>query len=478
MNDDIIIITAAGASTWLRERFTPSGVVRWLGEGLVSDYAQKMDYLRQVDDRIYEWSKDLGTYIDLMESAFVSKRLVDLASYALVINSTLKKVSLEEGNIQQISEEAVKNFEKERGTGEPSFLHNVKTLWRDPTESPTLSEEEISSQMGSSAYENFNLIKEAGWWDDLSRKWVHKKLWSKKLKERDADLKGFFSKSKSIVGRVRNLCDKLHALRASGEIGQYLDTLREVSKLQKDFESDTKHGFNAIYKKHLKELVEQALQSDESDGYQSGGLPPDPHVATAVADQQVAESNLNPEDPEEAAEAVASVEVADEASRAIKSPPSPLSPAGQLQSGQPFEAVAPTTTSPSPSPSSSISSPSSTISPAEEHESSLPPLIPQGYDLNMWNKLREEILNSPHINEDDKNELKKDPQKMYKAIMALYPRKSIKSYLHQDFIQKLASCSNKYEAAHLMFKYSQHIEDTDLESSLKLLAIAEGLLDE
>ena len=49
--------------------------------------------------------------------------------------------------------------------------------------------------------------------------------------------------------------------------------------------------------------------------------------------------------------------------------------------------------------------------------------------------------------------------------------------VHINFIKKLASCKNQYEAANLLLKYSSEIEDYDLNASMKLLALAEGILD-
>ncbi len=595
MSDDIIIITAAGAGTWLRERFTPSGVVRWLGEGLVSDYAQKMETLRLIDDKIYEWSKDLNTYVDLMEGAFKSKRLVDLASVSLVISNTLKKVTLQEQFIKNISEESLAEFEKERG--------DLSSWWRDPTESPSLSEEEISSQMknrgknqpgGKNAQLNssLDLIKEAGWWDDLTRKWVHRKIRSKKIQERDTELQMFFSKTKNIVSRVRNLADKLHALRASGEIGKYLDTLREISKLQNEFENDPKTGFRAIYRKHLRELVENIIKNKEglessedvedavaegaspdvrkgvqdaqqddpspfSDGY-GGDSGDDGYGGDSGDDGYGGDSGANATDDlndyekeilkiiytystwlTSISDEIFKNKSQEDKENLVKLLKNMLENCELLktqlvQNNNNLKVIEyvenflqqiveklllwtnnNTGTGPIPSPSSSLD-PTAHLPPAVFHpekntrfcscgsgiiydschgkEKALEILkkIPgnenksqkqlENIFLNKFNAREkkiselEEILDpssGKKVGKAKKEQAEKELNKIYEDFFKIYASMSKK-----EFITKLSSCSNQYEAANLLLKYSQEIEEHDLNTSLKLLAIAEGLLDE
>lgn len=631
MSDDIIIITAAGAGTWLRERFTPSGVVRWLGEGLVSDYAQKMETLRLIDDKIYEWSKDLNTYVDLMEGAFKSKRLVDLASVSLVISNTLKKVTLQEQFIKNISEESLAEFEKERG--------DLSSWWRDPTESPSLSEEEISSQMknrgknqpgGKNAQLNssLDLIKEAGWWDDLTRKWVHRKIRSKKIQERDTELQMFFSKTKNIVSRVRNLADKLHALRASGEIGKYLDTLREISKLQNEFENDPKTGFRAIYRKHLRELVENIIKNKEGlesledvedavteraspdarkgvEGAQQGDPPVGPARPVGPASEpdrapaaegggddgeRVGDDDGGDEGDDEGGDEGDDEENADPLSQAMQSlmyylrwiasiSDESFKNKDQKEKEELIEILEQTwggyealkkeliennnlkyikyiqfaleqiakkillwkdilysrgiSSEPKPAsaplPSTPMIGSAPDSPPAPNPSNEIPDLIPdlevpkKGINLIDYIDVTDKEFESLSYDEQTKeiNKLRAKIGTLKKQIKSIFEsepeakgnvealtnvesknqiqqlkshidfienirnkwsappmRKSKNASEYYSFITKLSSCSNQYEAANLLLKYSQEIEEHDLNTSLKLLAIAEGLLDE
>ncbi len=435
MNDDIIIITAEGPSTWLRERFTPSGVVRWLGEGLVSDYAEKMEILRQIDDRIYEWSKDLGAYLDLMESSFKAKRLIDLASVAVTINNTLKKVTDEEVNIKDISEEAITEFEKQRGELKPGFISNLKTLWRDPTTSPNLSEEEIADQMGRKASLNSDLVKEAGWWDDLTRSWVHNKLRSKKLQDRDVALKSFFVKTKSVVTRVRALCDNLHKFRAYGEIGKYLNVLREISKLQKEFNSQ----FNFIYKNYLAELVQSAIDAKQGTAEGEGSPSDSTAVDSAKTDSALQSISLFPEDSGLKGFAK------DNDYKEIESGEEKDIGKCNCGSGRGYG-------------------------------------ICHGVDKIKYNaiKINFNKLDSELTYEDKTVLAGKYILQWNKEqkVRAEIPDLEASFMNHNEFIKKLASCSNQYEAANLILKYSQQLEEYDLEKSLKLLALSEGLLND
>lgn len=288
MNDDIIIVTAAGAGTWLRERFTPKGIQRWLTESAVSEYAHKMDILREVDDRIYEWAKDLSVYIDLMEKAYESNRLADLASLGVSIKRTLKGISSEISKVEKlvgISEESEKEFLRQRQPEIP-FTTKLKTRFYEPTDRFDLSREEIAREMQNRASSKEDqLLKEAGvfdFLDDWTRSWVAKKLRTEKGKQRDRALKSFFRTSKLIINNLKRVTDNLHKLRAQGEIGSYLDSLKKVERLQKDFlygsgkeSSDkTEEGFYYVYDTYLKDIIEDSISAPTGGSGPAAGPAP------------------------------------------------------------------------------------------------------------------------------------------------------------------------------------------------------------
>jgi len=80
--NEISLITkeAAGMKTWLREKLSPT---RWIGEGLIGDYKQKMEILRYVDDRIYELTKNLSNTFS--EDHFDAIKDASEAGYQTVI---------------------------------------------------------------------------------------------------------------------------------------------------------------------------------------------------------------------------------------------------------------------------------------------------------------------------------------------------------------------------------------------------------
>jgi hypothetical protein len=128
MNNEIIIIKSAdvGVGTWLKEKFTPSGIVRMFGEGFISEYSQKMSELRDIDNQIENWRKDLKVYLDRMESAYNSKRVLDFVSVVTAINKALRNISSQTSKVNVISEESLQEFEKERVLSDPSTWSQIK----------------------------------------------------------------------------------------------------------------------------------------------------------------------------------------------------------------------------------------------------------------------------------------------------------------------------------------------------------------
>lgn len=332
MNDDIIIVTAAGVGTWIRERFTPSGIARWLAESTTEEYRYKMERLREIDDRIYDWSKDLGMYIDLMENAFTGKRLKDLASIGASIKATLQGITSQIETVKALTKPLEKEFYEESGLSEVPFGTQLKNLFRDPTGGYQLSEEQIAEIMKSRASSEHEILKEAGvfdFLDDWSRSWVSKKLETKKEKERNNDLKKFFQSSKMIIKQLQRTSSRLNQLRASGDIGGYFNSLKEIEKSQNDFlygvgkkapsatpkgdeKSASKEGFYYIYDTYLKEFVEgdSGLGASENERERS-----EANRASQTATSEIEEVADTIKDPEAGPNTV--IEESDEAAEAV-----------------------------------------------------------------------------------------------------------------------------------------------------------------
>lgn len=213
--NDIIVIVAAGAGTWLRERFTPSGWTRMFGEQFIPEYKEKMELLRQVDDQIHQWAKELDYFVKEMRKASNANRLIDVAILGNELRLRLGEIVQEGQKVQDLTEEAVKEFDLE---------HQL------PLEEKT-----------------------AGAWDDFKREWVSKRLENKKRQARTLAVRKLVDNAGVTVERVKGYVKQLGKARARGKIGEYLQVLNSISGAQFSFAKN----YISVYDMYLKPLVEQ-----------------------------------------------------------------------------------------------------------------------------------------------------------------------------------------------------------------------------
>ena len=147
MTTEYFIVTASKPGTWLREKLDPRSWVRMFGEGLISDYAEKMEMLREADDRIQAWTEDLSDLAKRADKALAARRLVDVAIILNEINERFKKIKQFESFIKEVSEKSITQFQQE-------------------------SENFIPEQGILASDEKSDLIVEAGIFNDLKRKFL------------------------------------------------------------------------------------------------------------------------------------------------------------------------------------------------------------------------------------------------------------------------------------------------------------------
>ena len=230
MTTEYFIVTASKPGTWLREKLDPRSWVRMFGEGLISDYAEKMEMLREADDKIQAWTEDLSDLAKRADKALAARRLVDVAIILNEINERFKKIKQFESFIKEVSEKSITQFQQE-------------------------SENFIPEQGILASDEKSDLIVEAGIFNDLKRKFLAEKLQSKEQKEKFLALKILVQYTKQVVESVKKTLKEMEKNRAYGNIGKYLDGLKKINIKQQEFQSK----FQDIYSKHLKSLVEDAM---------------------------------------------------------------------------------------------------------------------------------------------------------------------------------------------------------------------------
>ena len=275
----LIMKEAAGIKTWMREKLLPSGWTRGIGEGLIGDYKEKMEVLRYVDDRIYEWMDDIDDRYKAMQTALKGNRLVDLALLLADFNGLLKQVNSAGKEIEQLSEEALTEFD----LGEKDEFGNQTGY----------SSKFTPEQMEQGFKADDGIISEAGYISDLKRKWVAKKLQDKARKDRSVALNKFLANLKVLIGRIKISLDKMSQFRAAGDIGKYTDQLRVIEKEQKNFEGQ----FFPIYNKYLKPLVDRVIAQEKARNKENEELVSEQETANQEQLQSSGPPPLPPEIP-------------------------------------------------------------------------------------------------------------------------------------------------------------------------------------
>jgi ribosomal protein S21 len=360
-----------GTGNWLREKFSPSGIKRWFAEGLISDYASKMEVLREVDDNISRWLGDLDARAKEINNALKANRLIDLGNQIRFLYNELSSVKLEGSKIEETAEEALREFDKQ-----------------------------------------------AGLLDDVKRRWVYEKLETNKRRLRREKLQSLVKFVQKTILKLKLVLHKMGVARAHGDIGKYIDCLHQVSAIQAELGKE----FIPIYNEYLKPLIDEEFQD------------------SAVRVQERMEQEKKDKPKTDVPNIIPSM---------------PISPAP----------VAPL--------------PASSESPLETTMTEVPDMTGPDNDNNTFlQQLKQEGWGSKikppvedETTDEDITETDKDP---ITASIASF--KLIKQ--HCQFLDGLAKIAevDKKEIPAFILSYSAKLEKTDPDASLKLLAIAEGLI--
>lgn len=234
--DEIIIITAGKKSKWVKERFTPGGIARWLGEGIFGDYKEKMNLLREVDDRIQAWVDDIETIEDKLDQAFKADRILQIGLLLRQLDIRLKKIVSEGGKVKKVVEESLVRHESQLGS-----VH-------------------LPSDLG------VEVMKEAGIWDNLKRKWLSNRLEDHDgRKERKLALQTLIKEIHLMAETLRTVLKDMETARVKGKIGGWINGLKKIEDQQKYFVSKYT-GLRDTYLKHYVDAYDkdQARQTEEA----------------------------------------------------------------------------------------------------------------------------------------------------------------------------------------------------------------------
>lgn len=408
---DIIIITAAGNATWLRERFTPGGWGRMLGEGLVGGYKEKMQALRSVDDRVSLWLGDIHGLVKQMRSAASSNRLVDVAILLHNLNNKFNQVKEVSGELKNLEKADTEPFDMEH----KGYLPDGDLLQ---------AEDGLSS--------------EAGVWSDFKRRWVAKHMETEERRKRKMAIDTLVNQASTLADNVDGFLSQMSKARAAGNIGDYISILDKLSKEQFKFRAQ----FMPIYNRYLAPIVEK-VKSERKAAEEENKLIAEKKKQELLQNNKEQEAN-----PTQSAPSILSVH-----------PTTPSVPELQLPELQPNVN---TLHSPSAPTSVPLSGPGTT-------KDSNPPTIPDS--------VSDTIKDSKNPAEDDSEG---GPSTLASPKAANVVEQAVIKHAHLSFVGELIKASKNddpYLLSAMLIKYAEKIEDIDLEQSMSLLAIAEGILN-
>lgn len=210
---ELIIVTSGKRWNRFKEKLHP---VRWLGESLIDDYKEKMETLRDVDDKLNIWVEGLENAIKDMQKAFQSKSFKDLYIISYHINKNLENINRSVKRVNTLSEKALEEFSlpgHNTGRGGPDS---------------GLTEKDIAKYYSDYSDVDDLLRSTAGvldFFERKSREWVANKLKTKTYNEMIKKIELFLKESKAIVQQLKSTLKEAGGYRRSGEIGKYLDKM-------------------------------------------------------------------------------------------------------------------------------------------------------------------------------------------------------------------------------------------------------------
>lgn len=436
-----LISEAAGLGTWFQEKLTPKAWVRMFAEGLIPDYGSKMEALRMIDDQIFSDLDDSKKLIDDMITSLKAARYVDVALSLEEFHKVLQKVFLSGTRIKEVQEKAVKEFDLRRAS-----------------------------------YNNNQIVVVAGWWSDLVRSWVANKFEDSFRRERRVALEGLVSTAIRFQNRLNAYQTQLGKFRAQGEIAQYVDALNRLDEEYRAFKSESEPIFNQYLKPILSEVRIEADKKQEEEN------------------KRLLEEKTREEGGKLFDKARESLEQAEEQHK--------------IERKDNIKKIVDDVLSNKPEPSTPLSF---TAPPFSSDTSWSDQFTGEKSDhvINIKNEPIDEIKNpEPSVSEQlitehplDKVTIEKAPKlKSEKTKSPRKPREKKNKkeesveletpandpakepvVAHELFIsqlKKIAATQDPYILANMILEYSEMIEDRDLNKSLELLAVAEGILDQ
>jgi hypothetical protein len=398
----------------IREHLSP---IRWTTEKIFSGYQEKMDILREIDDQIKNWTKDLDNALDRAKESKKLGKPLDVIFWLGQINNRLKLVSDKKSQLSDIQDKDTDEYfqETEHGLQDDYF------------------------QSGE------DKIVQAGIIDDTKRKittWKIERMYKKRLEEQKRALITLLNLASNTVARVDNFLAHMSKARANGDISLYIQFLGKISEQQSKFELE----FKSIYDRQFAPMIARIKENKKLEEERSKKI-------TEEANQREKDRLDKLVEPPQSilpvTQPMSAIPPTEPKSLLVNIPPIllPTPPTPELEPDTTiFERKTP---DPNSSKIIDLSTPESQDFP----ESDMKPT-----------KKVEDLDISPETIRSAKSNI-------IKMII-----KNNHDKFHKE-LEKAAIKNDPYLLAAMLMTYSQKIDEIDPEKSLELLSIAEGILN-
>ncbi len=219
-----------GFGNQLKEKLTPSGWKRMLGEGLSSSFKERMELLREADKAMREEAGSLKGNLKNVNNAFKENRFVDVAHWVAEIDQTVQKLS---------------SYSKAVTDLEDADLHEYYTRTQDA--------DIFKDYFGKKAEIKIVIKKQADLSDFFNKMLGNsfEKTYWKRIKERKLGVQSLVKQTERIVNTVLVSLKKMGDARATGNIGGWIAEVERISKASVQFHE----YFKTIYEKHIADLA-------------------------------------------------------------------------------------------------------------------------------------------------------------------------------------------------------------------------------
>lgn len=441
----------------IRENIAP---VRWLGEKLFNGYGEQMEQLREVDEQINAWTRDLDNALDQARDARKQGRYLDVLFWLNQINNRLRHATEAGKSLVDMHQEKFDEYFGKTNHGLKDYMGKINP---EDLEDPNQSFERLSAFVLRD-----ELISTGGFFGDMGDQittWKMERMHKKRLQEMKRAMEMLLGVARTTVGHVDAMLSRMSKARANGDMNTYVESLGKIGDIQKRFETQFQKTYET---KGFKEMVDRMRARDDRVKQEESNKP-----------RELAVQNLGEAFEEEAAAEAAKKTLLPNAPSVENVKPETVVPAinGNTLPGVQMPIEEKNQKRIEDITKDVLSTPPSIVDPSKSE-----PLM---QDLSVENtagdlpiapaEVAEPILTSDSVpiktNTKPKSKAKSKKSELEVAILKT---SHVKFYAE---LGKAAVKNDPYLLAAMMLDYSQKIDESDPQKSLELLSIAEGILN-